>query len=158
VQWQTINRVCGDLAVSRWEPQRAFCLCHALGFRFIFLFFLASLSSFESRALACALFISFSCACSLIRSLGDPDFKGFSPDSHAQPPDEFIFAFPPNHPRTFTADLVLATPDTARHALRAGDEFLVSARALREREIRKASDNEEGGGVRLATPSAVPLF
>ena len=61
------------------------------------------------------------------RSLGDPDFKGFSPDSHAQPPDDFIFAFPPDHPRSFSADLVLATPDTTRHDLRDGDEYLVRA-------------------------------
>ena len=78
VQWVTIARVCGELAVSR--------------------------------------------------SFGDPDFKGFSPDSHAQAPEELFFPFPEGHNRSFTRDLVLAEPELLEHELKKGsDDFLVLA-------------------------------
>jgi serine/threonine protein phosphatase PrpC len=78
VQWVTIARVCGELAVSR--------------------------------------------------SFGDPDFKGFSPDSHAQAPGELFFPFPEGHDRSFKHDLVLAEPEIHEHDLQRGrDDFLVLA-------------------------------
>jgi len=42
------------------------------------------------------------------RALGDPDFKGFGPNSHAAPPAELFFPWPDGIERTITADLVLA--------------------------------------------------
>lgn len=61
------------------------------------------------------------------RAIGDPDFKGFSANSHTTPPTDMFFPFPEGHSLSFCDDLVLATPEIQEHELKEGDEFLVLA-------------------------------
>jgi len=49
---------------------------------------------------------------SVSRSLGDPDFKGFTDDGE---PQELFFDFPDDHSRNFVADLLISDPEF-RHA------------------------------------------
>jgi serine/threonine protein phosphatase PrpC len=83
-----------------------------------------------SRADKAVRWITISRVCqelAVSRAFGDPDFKGFGPSSHTEPPEMLFFPFPDDHPRTFCADLVLATPEVREHTLEEGDEFLILA-------------------------------
>lgn len=57
------------------------------------------------------------------RAIGDVDFKGWGNGTKQAP----AFAYPPGHPRKFTSDLLVATPDLVHHELRRDDDFVVLA-------------------------------
>lgn len=56
---------------------------------------------------------------SVSRALGDPEYKGKVGSS--------IWPYPKDHPKTFTADLVLSEPMVRAQALGPDDEFLILA-------------------------------
>jgi serine/threonine protein phosphatase PrpC len=58
------------------------------------------------------------------RSIGDPDYKGFQAGVVV---DDFLFNFPEDHPKMFTADLVIPDPEITQVALLRSDEFVVLA-------------------------------
>ena len=51
------------------------------------------------------------------RSIGDPDFKGFSSMGTAGGPSDFPFNFPSGHSGLFYEDLVIADPEFAEAEL-----------------------------------------
>ncbi|KAJ8602362.1 hypothetical protein CTAYLR_004253 [Chrysophaeum taylorii] len=59
------------------------------------------------------------------RAIGDVDFKGWGPACPPKPAP--AFAYPENHNRRFTADLLVATPEIVAHDLDANDEFVLLA-------------------------------
>lgn len=65
------------------------------------------------------------------RSIGDPDFKGFSPTPHGGPPPgpppDPPFNFPASHSGSFFADLVIADPEFAHAELTEDDQFVLLA-------------------------------
>jgi len=60
---------------------------------------------------------------SVSRSIGDPDYKRFTP---GQPVNAF-FSWPQNHNQVFEADLLIPDPECRVHQLGEKDEFLVLA-------------------------------
>jgi serine/threonine protein phosphatase PrpC len=73
ISWVTINRVCGEISVSR--------------------------------------------------SIGDPDYKRFTPGGVVSAP----FNWPDNHNQIFHADLLIPDPECRVHDIEPADEFLVLA-------------------------------
>ncbi|EWM23875.1 protein phosphatase 1e [Nannochloropsis gaditana] len=74
---------------------------------------------------------------SVSRSIGDPDFKGFSPhpgeeglggtEAGEAGEEDSIFAFPPGHSGVFHGDLVIADPETRQITVSEADAFLLVA-------------------------------
>lgn len=58
------------------------------------------------------------------RSIGDPDYKGFTPGAKAT---DAYFPWPDSHDQIFHADLVIPNPEFQRLNLKPGDEFLIIA-------------------------------
>ena len=61
------------------------------------------------------------------RAIGDVDFKGWGPSSKEKDRPEPCFAYPEDHPRTFSADLLVATPEIKEETLGPGDAFVLMA-------------------------------
>lgn len=60
---------------------------------------------------------------SVSRSIGDPDYKRFTPGEVVNSP----FLWPDKHDQVFQADLLIPEPECRAHSLVPGDEFLVLA-------------------------------
>mmetsp|Transcript_8995 Transcript_8995/g.28066 ORF Transcript_8995/g.28066 Transcript_8995/m.28066 type:complete len:725 (-) Transcript_8995:21-2195(-) len=60
------------------------------------------------------------------RALGDVDFKGWGAGNSDRRPEP-CFAYPEDHPRRFSADLLVAAPEVTTVALTPGDAFVLIA-------------------------------